>query len=415
MWTRKAILLTGIGLTLAALGVAARSPGVLGAGTVLLAFVLVNRLLFAGGAHVEAERTLDLQRIFEGDGTRVQVKLTNPGKRLLFLEVRDRLPRQLKVEKGASYDFVALPAGGVDELRYDVQGPLLGVYEIGPTDLRLEDPFGLFHEERSLGSGVPFWVLPRREDLRKAALTSNLPMPLLGEHQVNRPGDGFDFFALREYVPGDTMRSVNWKASARSGKMMVNQMMRTTAAEVVLFYDGRAVTAAGPEDRSPRVALARAAASLVELVYAKKDDARVVIYSDHVREIEPQPADRMIPLVLETVAELVPKGDFPLRLAVSQALPWLKPNTPVLILSPILDDPTVVEAVSILMANNMVVAVVAPRPVGLPGADPALERALMAEREALLQELRGFGAVVIDLEPGASLAATMEKGRMLVA
>ena len=415
MWTKKAILLTGLGLTLVALGVAARSAGALGAGTVLLSFVVVNRLLFRGSAEVGAERALELHRVYEGDSMRVDLKLTNPGKRLLFLEVRDRLPRQLKVEGGAAYDFVALPAGAVDEMRYTLQAPLLGVYEVGPTDLRLEDPFGLFHEERAVQGSSTLWVFPRREDLRKAALLSNLPMPLMGEHQVNRPGDGFDFFALREYVPGDTIRSVNWKASARSGKMMVNQMMRTTAAEVLVLVDGRAVTGAGPEVQSPRIAIARTVASFLEFIHSKKDAPRVVIYSDHVREIEPQPPDRMTPLLLEAMAELVPKGDYPLKLAVSQVLASLKPFTPVVIISPVLDDPTVVEAASILLANDMVVALIAPRPVGLPGADPALVAALLAERESLLQELRGFGVTVVDLEPEASLAATLEKGRMLVA
>ena len=415
MWTRKAILLTGLGLTLAALGVASRSAGALGAGTVLLSFVALNRLLFRGSADAKAERALELQRVYEGDTLRAELRLENPGRRLLFLEVRDRLPRQLKVESGAAYGYVALPAGGKDLMRYEIQAPLLGVYEVGPTDLRLEDPFGLFHEERSLPGSTTLWVFPRREDLRKAALLSNLPMPLLGEHQVNRPGDGFDFFALREYVPGDTIRSVNWKASARSGKMMVNQMMRTTAAEVVVFVDARAVTAAGPEVRSPRIAIARATASFLELVHMKKDAPRVVLYSDHVREIEPQPPDRMTPLVLEALAEMVPKGDLPLKLAVGDVLASMKPFTPAVIISPVLDDPTVVEAASILLANDMVVALISPRPVGLPGADPALVAALMAEREALLQELRGFGVTVVDLEPEASLAATLEKGRMLVA
>src|SRR5687767_8651560 len=111
MWTRKAILLTGLGLALAALGVGARSAGALRAGTVLLAFVVVNRLLFKGSAAVEAERKMELQRVYENDSLRVDLTLTNPGKRLLFLEVRDRLPRQVKVEGGAAYDFVALPAG----------------------------------------------------------------------------------------------------------------------------------------------------------------------------------------------------------------------------------------------------------------------------------------------------------------
>lgn len=415
MWTRKATLLTGLGLTLTALGVATRSPGALGVGLVALAFVLVNRLLFRGNAEVSAERKLDVQRLFEGDSTRVDLKLANPGKRLLFVEVRDRLPRQVKVQegKGAPYDFLALPRHGAGRLHYEMSAPLLGVYEVGPTDLRLEDPFGLFFEERSVAPADTLWVLPRQEDLRKAALLSRLPLPLLGEHQVNRPGDGFDFFALREYVPGDTMRMVNWKASARSGKMMVNQMERTTAAEVAIFIDGRAVLNVGPENASPRVLAARAAASIVDFVYKTKDNARIYLYTDHVREIEPMPAERMIPHVMEQMAELQPKGDFPMALAVRQALPSLKPFTPVILITPLLDDGTIMEAASILLANEMILTVITPEPQALPGAEPDFANALLAERRTLMKELRGFGALVVEWPADQSLAAMLEKSRMV--
>ncbi|HUR68210.1 MAG TPA: DUF58 domain-containing protein [Candidatus Thermoplasmatota archaeon] len=415
MWTRKSVLLTGAGLALVAAGVASRSAGALGTGLVFLSFVVVNRLLFRGSDEIISERQVDLHRVFEGERTQVELRLTNPGDRLLFLEVRDRLPRQLAVESGQAYDLLALPSGAVDDLKYEVKAPLLGVYEIGPTDLRLEDPFGLFYEERHTEASHTLWVLPRAEDLRKAALLSTLPMPLMGDHQVNRPGDGFDFFSIREYVPGDTLRSVNWKASARSSKLLVNQMMRTTAAEVTLFVDARGITLAGPEDQSARVMIARAVASFTEFVFVKKDQPRIYLYSDHVREIEPQPPERMIPMMLETLAELQPKGNFPVKFAVSQALPSLKPLTPCIFFTAGVDDGTLTEAVSTLLANNMQVAVIAPRPPALPGAEGALARALFAERETLLREVAGLGATVIELDPGDLLAATMEKGRMLVA
>lgn len=415
MWTRKSSLLTGIGLALVALGVAARSPGALGAGLVALAFVVVNRILFHGSAEIDAKRDVDLHRIFEGDTTSVKLHLENPGTRLVFLELRDRLPRQLKIEDGAAYDFVALPRGGKDDLAYEVRAPLLGVYEIGPTDLRLEDPFGLFYEERAIEGSHTLWVLPRKEDLRKAALMSNLPMPLMGEHQVNRPGDGFDFFALREYVVGDTMRRVNWKASARTGKMMVNQMMQTTAAEITIFVDGRAITGAGPEEDSARVGIARSVASLVDFVYTKKDNVRIVLYTDHVREIEPQPAERMLPFIMQTLAELQPCGSYPFREVVSQVLPSLKPRTPVIIVSPLIDDGSIMEGVSTLLANDMIVNVVAPQPQAMPDLPEGFAQALHAEREATVLDLRGFGAGVIDLEPGASLSGAIERSRVMLA
>lgn len=415
MWTRKSVLLTGAGFALVAAGVAARSAGALGAGMMLLSFVVTNRFLFRGSEAIVSERKVDLARVYEGERTNVALTLTNPGNRLLFLEVRDRLPRQLKVESGQAYDFIALPSGAVDELRYEVGAPLMGVHEIGPTDLRLEDPFGLFYEERHTEGSHTLWVLPRREDLRKAALLSTLPMPLMGDHQVNRPGDGFDFFSIREYVAGDTLRSVNWKASARSSKLLVNQMMRTTAAEVTLFVDARGITGSGPEDMSARVTIARAVASFTEFIFVKKDQPRIFVYSDHVREIEPQPPERMIPMVLEMLAELQPKGNFPVKFAVSQALPSLKPMTPCLFFTCGIDDGTLTAAVSQLLANNMEVAVIAAKAPSLPGVEGDLERALLAERETLLREVTGLGATVIDLAPGASLAATMEKGRLLVA
>jgi uncharacterized protein (DUF58 family) len=211
------------------------------------------------------------------------------------------------------------------------------------------------------------------------------------------------------------MRRINWKASARSGKMMVNQMERMTAAEVTVFIDARAVINVGEEDKSPRVLVARAAASIVDFLYKTKDNARIVLYSDHVKEIEPMPAERMIPFVMETMAELQPKGDCPLRVAVADILPSLKTQTPVILISPLLDDPTIIEAASVLLANGMILTVISPRPPSLPGIDPSFAAALMAERDRTLKELQGFGSLVIDLAPEATLAAAMEKGGMVTA
>jgi uncharacterized protein (DUF58 family) len=161
--------------------------------------------------------------------------------------------------------------------------------------------------------------------------------------------------------------------------------------------------------------VARTVASFTEFVFIKRDQPRIYVYTDHVREIEPQPSDRMIPMVLEMLAELQPKGNFPVKFAVSQALPSLKPLTPCIFVTPAVDDPTMTEAVSSLLANNMQVAVISPRPPSLPGAEGALARALLAERDTILRECAGLGATVIELDPGASLAATMETGRLLVA
>ncbi|MHB8603685.1 MAG: DUF58 domain-containing protein [Thermoplasmatota archaeon] len=413
MLTRKASLILGAGVVLLVVGVATRSTAAALAGTVALAWVLLVFLLYRRPARLEARRSLEIERVFEGDRVEVKLALTNAGTRAVFFEARDALPRELRLEEGSNYLFAALGKGEATEIRYTLKCPLLGVYEIGPLALRLEDPFGLFYDEKTLPPADALWVLPRKEDLRKAALLSKLPMPLLGEHQVNQPGDGFDFFALRDYVPGDTMKTINWKASARSGKLMVNQLERMTAAEATVIYDNRAVTAAGSEEHSPRVIGARSAASITYWLHGKKDQVRFVYYNDDVHEIEPASAERQIPLILTTLAELRPRGALPLKVVVDDILPGLKMRTPVILISPCVDDPTIVESVSILLANQLLVTVISPRPMALPGLEREFELALLADRARTIQSLRGYGCYVVDLEPDVSLAATMEKGAVV--
>jgi uncharacterized protein (DUF58 family) len=374
---------------------------------VALAFVAVTFFTFRRRAEIRATRELVLTRVFEDESVEVAVTIENAGDKAQFLEVRDEVPRQFALESGRHYAFLPLHEGEKGKLAYRARAPLLGVYAVGPLALRLEDPFGLFHEERTLPPAESVSVLPKREDLRKAALVSKLPMPLLGDHQVNQPGDGFDFFALREYVPGDVFKNINWKASARSGKLMVNQMERVTAAEATILFDARGIEDAGPEHETPFVASARAAASLSSWLLNHKDNVRLLYYSDELAEIHPAPAERLVPEILQTLAGMSSKGRMPLTHVVSRILPTLKPRSPVVLVSSCADDPDLVEGASVLLANEMILSVVAPKP-HYPGADPAFAAALDAARERTLSALRAYGAFVVDLEPGASLATTLE-------
>lgn len=414
MWTRKSVLVAGTGVASLLLAGVTKSWQLAGFAVAVLAFVVVNFLLYRRGADVVGSRELDLVRVFEGDANEVRVTLENRGKRAVFMEVRDKLPRQVRVESGSHYAFLALKGGEKATLRYELKCPLLGVYAIGPLTLRVEDPFGLFFEERVVGAEDSLSVLPRKEDMRKANLLSKLPMPLLGEHEVNQPGDGFDFFALREYVPGDTLKTVNWKASARTGKLMVNQMQRVTSAEATVIFDGRAVTAAGKEDESPRVVGARAAASIVNWLFGKRDLCRFVLYDDDVHEIEPAPSNQQFPVILETLAGHKPRGAVPLKIAVQDVLPELKVRTPVILISPFVDDPTALEAASTLLANEMVVIVVSPRPPSLPGVESDLATALLRDRQRILDALGGYGCLIVDLEPGAPLGASVERAQVVM-
>jgi uncharacterized protein (DUF58 family) len=60
----------------------------------------------------------------------------------------------------------------------------------------------------------------------------------LGEHAARTFGEGIEFAGVREYVPGDRQRSINWPASTRRGRLQVNTFAAERSQDVVLLVDG---------------------------------------------------------------------------------------------------------------------------------------------------------------------------------
>ena len=103
------------------------------------------------------------------------------------------------------------------EIAYTIEAHLRGFYTIGPVCIRIQDTFGLFHNEREIHLYDDFLVFPKMEDIKDALIKSRVPKIFTGAVNIRNPGEGSNFYNLREYVPGDAMKKVNWKATARSG------------------------------------------------------------------------------------------------------------------------------------------------------------------------------------------------------
>ena len=59
----------------------------------------------------------------------------------------------------------------------------------------------------------------------------------LGEHAARVPGEGTEFAGVREYVPGDRQRAINWPASTRLGRLQVNTFAAERSQDIVLVVD----------------------------------------------------------------------------------------------------------------------------------------------------------------------------------
>lgn len=132
----------------------------------------------------------------------------------------------------------ALPAGGTSEHVYDVPTHRRGRLEIGPLTVQRSDPLGLARSRVDLGDLQAIWVHPRR-----------LPVQVAGGGRLRHHHEGVvadrplrgstDLRSLREYVPGDELRHVHAMASARTGTLVVRELVDPVQPHCTIMLDNR--------------------------------------------------------------------------------------------------------------------------------------------------------------------------------
>lgn len=105
-----------------------------------------------------------------------------------------------------------------------------GVYEIGPPDIRQRDPLGLVERRADVSASVALVVYPQVYALADSTLGGLLSDPATAERQ--------EFDRLREYTPGDPLRNVHWKSSAKRDDFLVMEFAPTERTETVHLVAG---------------------------------------------------------------------------------------------------------------------------------------------------------------------------------
>ena len=127
--------------------------------------------------------------------------------------------------------------GHAAQLTYDLDTSRRGTVAAGPVLLRRSDPFGLVVADRRVSGVASVFVRPRRHHIRM--LPTGRQRDLEGPTREVSAGSAA-FHQLREYVPGDDLRHIHWRTSAKTGTLVVKQLVDTTKPEVVVIVDNRA-------------------------------------------------------------------------------------------------------------------------------------------------------------------------------
>lgn len=128
---------------------------------------------------------------------------------------------------------------GTADVVYRFRPASRGVHHFGDVHLRVLGPLGLAWQQRRVPLRDGILVLPGLTELRRQrALGIRERLRRAGLRNVRQRGEGRAFESLREYVPGDDPRTMDWKASARRGDLMVRQYEAERSQNVILALDG---------------------------------------------------------------------------------------------------------------------------------------------------------------------------------
>jgi len=373
------------------------------------ALVLVGGLLLAEDPRLEAVLRVDRERALEGDEIVLELELWSP-RELPRVDVLIRLPDELVVEDGHNPVSIRLGANDTRTLELKVRATRWGGYLIGAVVLRAHDHAGLFRYDQTLPRDLKLRVFPRAEQLR-SLLRPRETQPYIGDEVSRRRGDGIEFADIRPFAFGDMVTRINWRATARRGRLWVNDRHPERNTDVVIFLD--AFTEARRREAGTLDHAVRAAASLAREYIAARDRVGLIGFGGSLRWLLPGTGDVQLYRICEALIDTQILLTYAWRDIVAVPARVLPPHAVVVALTPLLDERSI-NALLDLRARGYDLAVIETSPLSFvdPGQTEVEELAFrlwQLRRDSLRQRLRQNGVAVAEWRAESPLAVPIEE------
>ena len=368
-------------------------------------------LALATPPRLTVDVSLERERALEGDVVEATVALdaSSPVDRL---DVYVRVPDGIEMAAGRNPVGLHLAAGERRELDLSLLAVRWGGHVIGPTYLRARDPLGLLTWEFTADTRPELRTYPREDVLRRVIAPAETQV-FTGNEVARVKGEGIEFADMRPWTPGDPLKRVNWRASARRTALWVNESHPERNTDVILFVDSFAEARRGQEGTLDLAV--RATATLADAYIRRRDRVGLIGFGGILRWLMPGTGVvqlyRIIDALLDTQIvlsyywkeiDVIPRRTLP-------------PNALVIGLSPLL-DPRSVGALLNLRARRFDLAVVDVSPVPFTerptrGLDAVAYDIWTLRRDALRHRLQRAGVAVVEWDATTPLQAVIEEVR----
>jgi uncharacterized protein (DUF58 family) len=365
--------------------------------------------VLARDPQVTGSLALDRERALEGDEITATVELAAAAGGVGRLDLLLPLPDELDAPAD-NPQAVRVPSGETQTLDVPIHCRRWGSFALGPVLVRARDRLAFHSWEAAVGVAQPLRVYPSVETLH--TLLAPFETQVYVGNQVSRGrAEGIEFADLREWAPGDRVRSINWRASARRGELWVNQQHPERNADVVLFLDTFADVRSGA--RGTLDATVRAATSLAHRYLQRKDRVGVVSFGGFLTWLLPASGTRQLYRIVDSLLQM----DVVLSFAAKgiDVLPprTLPPKALVLAITPLLDARSAAALLDLRARGfDLVVIEVSPVPFVRPERDELSQlayRLWRLSRESLRLRYEQAGVPVVEWEAGEALEVVLEE------
>lgn len=269
--------------------------------------------LMLGG--LTCERALPLSAT-AGEAVPLTYRLGNTSRLPKFyLLVRDALPPGIAFVGGPPPLVLSLWPGEEGTARCQVEARRRGVFAIGPAQIYSTDPLGLQTFAQRMPLTVELTVYPAVLSIQGSWLRGAAAQGWRGAANALTRGVGDDFYGVREYGPGDELRRVHWRTTARTGTLAVTEYAQTVTLDITLALDlSRAAYLGTGEDEDGALECAvTLAATLADDLLRHGHALRLLTAGARPDETASAGSPQDMPRLLETLARV--QADSPLGLA----------------------------------------------------------------------------------------------------
>jgi uncharacterized protein (DUF58 family) len=327
----------------------------------LVVIILISELFFSminipENIDISANIEINGERFYINDEAAIKVLVHNKGD-TVFAKILLNIPSNVLAKD--PHGLITILKR--NELRkFDIRIKFIerGKYEIGPVNIIVQDILGTIIKVISIPIIKKVTVFPLIRSYGILDLEARKTGPWPGSIISKRLGTSMEFHALKDYITGDDVRKINWKASARFRRLISNEYESENVTDSIIVIDANNLTSKTEYEKRTLEACVSGAAALSYELLAQGNRVGLICLGGMRNWIKPGFGKRQLLKILYMLAEVKPGKELPADQVLLLLTPYMiKSGSKIFFISPLMDE-SIIGAVEDLIREGYSVTVI---------------------------------------------------------